>query len=49
MGFIKHMMELETEHLCTCDGGISLNINDHSLYCPAIKYIIEALNESKRV
>jgi hypothetical protein len=43
MGFTKHMMEQETEHLCTCNGGISLDVYDHSLYCPAIKYIIEHL------
>lgn len=41
MGIMKHMLEGAVERKCTCDGGISLDVNDHNEDCPARKYLEE--------
>lgn len=40
-GMSKRALEAKVEKVCTCDGGASLDINDHDKDCPARKLIKE--------
>jgi transposase-like protein len=38
-GMTKHALEDKLEKMCECDGGISIDSNEHDSDCPCYKYL----------
>jgi len=39
MGRIKRIIEDALDRMCICDGGCSMDINEHDSDCPCIEFI----------